>query len=289
MEKTGSSVATNRTVVYPMRMSTATSRTNLVADSSAELENPYESNKLLSEYLLFHYGTAEEVLPFAQGPKDALAYPVRCVSECLKPAELSRGGRALDLGCAVGRSTFELARHCEAVLGIDYSHSFIAAAERIRTEGEVKYERVEEGEISTPLVAHRPAEVASERVRFEQGDAVQLREGLGRFDIVLMANLIDRLQKPAQCLAQLGDLVEQDGTLVITSPYTWMEAYTSKTEWLGGFQSNGQPQLTLDGLRANLAPHFKLERTLDLPFLIREHARKYQWSVAQASIWRRLL
>jgi hypothetical protein len=25
----------------------------------------------------------------------------------------------------------------------------------------------------------------------------------------------------------------------------------------------------------------------DLPFLIREHARKFQWSVAEATIWRR--
>jgi hypothetical protein len=25
----------------------------------------------------------------------------------------------------------------------------------------------------------------------------------------------------------------------------------------------------------------------DLPFLIREHARKFQWSVAQASLWKK--
>jgi hypothetical protein len=32
---------------------------------------------------------------------------------------------------------------------------------------------------------------------------------------------------------------------------------------------------------------FNLVTTKDLPFLIREHARKFQWSVAQASIWQR--
>jgi hypothetical protein len=31
-----------------------------------------------------------------------------------------------------------------------------------------------------------------------------------------------------------------------------------------------------------------LESIRDLPFLLREHARKYQWSVAQASLWRRI-
>ena len=43
--------------------------------------NPYESDKLLHEYLLFHYGRAEEVLPWPGGPYAALDYPVRCVTD----------------------------------------------------------------------------------------------------------------------------------------------------------------------------------------------------------------
>jgi len=34
-------------------------------------------------------------------------------------------GRALDLGCAVGRSSFELAREYQEVVGIDISQTFI--------------------------------------------------------------------------------------------------------------------------------------------------------------------
>jgi hypothetical protein len=30
-----------------------------------------------------------------------------------------------------------------------------------------------------------------------------------------------------------------------------------------------------------------LKLVKDLPFLIREHARKFQWSVALATVWRR--
>jgi hypothetical protein len=44
---------------------------------------------------------------------------------------------------------------------------------------------------------------------------------------------------------------------------------------------------TLQGLKNRLEADFQLLQTLDLPFLIREHARKYQWSVAQASCWLR--
>ena len=64
--------------------------------------NIYESDKLLAEYLLFHYGSAEEILPYEFGPRDALEYPARCASECG-----TAGGRALDLGCAVGRSALD--------------------------------------------------------------------------------------------------------------------------------------------------------------------------------------
>lgn len=39
------------------------------------------------------------------------------------------GTSALDVGCAVGGSTFELARAFTQCLGIDYSHGFIEAAQ----------------------------------------------------------------------------------------------------------------------------------------------------------------
>ena len=249
--------------------------------------NPYETDKLVNEYLLFHFGAAAEVLPYAWGPAGALDYPVRCVRECVDATALPAGARALDLGCAVGRSSFELARLCVEVVGIDYSHRFVAAAEQVRTTGGMDYFRLDEGECGTLLRASLPAGVDPERVRFEQGDAMALRGDLGSFDVVLMANLIDRLREPVRCLERLPQLVRPGGLLVVTSPYTWLQEYTPRQDWLGGVAGDGARRDTLDGLRAHLEPAFQLESTRDLPFLIREHARKYQWSVAQASLWRR--
>ncbi len=232
--------------------------------------NIYESDKLLAEYLLFHYGSPEEILPYESGPRNALEYPARCVSECV-----TARGRALDLGCAVGRSAFELARSCESVIGIDFSRRFIDAANALKS-GEIPYLRADEGDITTPLIARVPAGIDRARVAFEVGDAMDLRADLGQFDVVLMANLIDRLRQPRRCLERLPSLVKSGGQLVITSPYTWLEDFTPRANWLSP---------TLDGLRAALAPHFDLVATRDLPFLIREHARKFQWSVAQATTW----
>ena len=249
--------------------------------------NPYESDKLLHEYLLFHYGTPAEVLPWPAGPRDALDYAVRCVTECLDTALLPPGARALDVGCAVGRSSFELARHCTEVIGIDYSRRFVDAATVLAEEGSLPYLRTNEGTLTTTLTARVPAGIPAERVRFECGDAHALREGLGSFDVVLAANLIDRLAQPARFLQQLPALVRPGGQLILTSPYTWLPEYTAPEHWLGGRFVDGDPLPTHAGLARALAAHFTHTRTLDLPFLIREHARKYQWSVAQATIWRR--
>ena len=252
--------------------------------------NIYETDKLLAEYLLFHYGAPEEALPYDFGPREALGYPQRCVLECLDAEGLPQGNpgaRALDLGCAVGRSTFELARFCEEVVGIDYSARFIEAAKALQADGALAYRRVDEGRLGTELRAVAPAGIDRGRVRFETGDAMDLRGDLGSFDVVLMANLIDRLGTPQLCLARLPSLVKTGGQLILTSPYTWLEEFTPQSHWLGGFEQNGKPVTTLEGLMAALEPHFEFVTAKDLPFLIREHARKYQWSVAQATLWRR--
>jgi putative 4-mercaptohistidine N1-methyltranferase len=249
--------------------------------------NIYETDKVLSEYLLFHYGTAEETLPWTFGPHDALGYAERVVSECLDLAELPENSRALDLGCAVGRSTFELARHCAEVIGIDYSELFVETAAALQRAETVEYLRVDEGALTSLLRARVPPEIDMARVRFERGDATNLRADIGTFDVVLMANLVDRLMNPQGCLERLPELVRPGGQLVVSSPYTWLEEFTARERWLGGFEEHGHRVLTRDGLHEALKDSFQLTDTRDLPFLIREHARKYQWSVAEATIWRR--
>ena len=245
----------------------------------------YETGGALSDYLLFHYGTPAQVLPWPFGPASALEYPARCVSECLELARLPAAARALDLGCAVGRSTFELARHCLEVIGVDNSHRFIEVARQLQQQGSIGYSYAEEGLLTSPATARVPAEIDRGRVRFETGDAQELRSELGTFDVVLMANLVDRLPDPRRCLKALPALVRPGGQLILTTPCTWLEDYTPRSQWLGGFGENGRPTRTLETLQAILEPYFEPSRTFDLPFLIREHRSKFQWSVALGTVW----
>ena len=249
--------------------------------------NPYESAKLLSEYLLFHYGLPHEILPYVEGPTQALDFAVRAVTEMVDLDAIPSGARALDLGCAVGRSSFALSEMCAEVVGIDSSQPFIAAARSLARDGRVAYQRHEEGAIATPLVAQVPESSRPERISFRRGDAMQLPSDLGTFDVVLAANLICRLPHPERCLDRLPKLVTAGGQLVVTSPYTWLEDFTPREHWLGGYCEGETPIFTIDALTAALVPHFTLIKRRDLPLLIREHARKYQWSVAEGSLWRR--
>ena len=249
--------------------------------------NPYESDRLLAEYLLFHYGRAEEVMPYAFGPVGGLDFAVRAVTECIEPAKLPARARALDLGCAVGRSSFELARFCGGVVGIDFSQRFVAACETLRREGSVAYERIEEGVLTSRCEARVPDDVDRGRVQFEVGDACDLRPDLGTFDVALLINLVDRLPQPQRCLDRLPTLLNPGGQLVIASPYTWLTEYTPREQWLGGFSRDGQEVRGFDALREILRPDFEFIRVVELPFVIREHARKFQWSVSLAGVWQR--
>ena len=245
----------------------------------------YESDRLLAEYLLFHYGTPSQVMPGTLGSREALRFPIRCVK-----AGLARGEkfcRALDVGCAVGRGSFELARHGQEVIGLDFSRRFIAAARELQRSGRIAYARTEQGDLATPLVARLPPSIDRQRVRFLVGDAHRISAKLGTFDVVLAANLIDRLREPMRFLRQLPRVVKPGGRLILTSPYTWSEEFTPRANWLGGMVRDGARILTFATLRRVLLPDFEIMSVKDLPFLIREHARKFQWSVAQASIWRR--
>ena len=155
----------------------------------------------------------------------------------------------------MGRSSFELARTFDEVIGIDFSARFIAAAQTMQRERSMNLQAPREGIALDDFHVALPDDIPRDRVRFEQGDACTLRRGLGIFDLVLMANLIDRLPDPLRCLAQLPALVAPGGALIITSPYTWLEEYTPRDRWLD--QGAG----TLATLQEKLAPAFTCSRT----------------------------
>ncbi len=238
----------------------------------------YENERVLTEYLLLHYGTSEDLFNGLPGPLEAMAFPLRVVRELLDPSRLLPTAKALDIGCAVGGSSFELARHCVEVLGIDQSEKFISAASILLNQGVLSTQKIVEGELTAPFVAQVPADIPKHGIRFQIGNAMEVR---GEFDVVLAANLLCRLPFPLQFLELLPALVRPGGQLLLATPFSWLEDFTPRTNWLGGKED----QTGWEMLTQVLTSSFEFEEKRNLPFLIREHARKFQYGISLGSRW----
>lgn len=239
----------------------------------------YEDPQVLSEYLLFHYGRDVEVLPtqiaWPEGMYQALDFAVRTTLHF----SMQGARRGLDLGCAVGRSTYEMSRNCSHVTGIDFSQAFIDAANQLRDGKSVSYTRRDEGHVATELRAELPQGIDPSKVDFMRCDAMALSADIGGFDRIHAANLICRLTDPTRLLARFPDLVNSRGELVLATPCTWLEGFTAPENW--------PPGETLVWLQDHLCGAFDLVKRADEPFLIRETARKFQWTRSMVTVWRR--
>ncbi len=251
----------------------------------------YETDALVNQYLLFHWGSEAEQRDtgISQNIGHPSVPPFMTTMAKLVAEYASSHGSVLDLGCAVGRASVELSRHFQRVVGLDYSEAFIRTARDLLEQGSLRYQRQESGRHWTELLATVPEDVDRSRIQFVQGDAGDLdAAGLGQpgqFDAVLLSNLLCRLPDPTACLAQfVGDHspVTENGILVLASPNSWLEQYTHPEDFLDAPDSES----ALDKL-GKLLSEYELLHHQDLPFMIREHRRKYEYVVSQVSIWRR--
>jgi len=247
--------------------------------------NTYETDELISQYLEFHFGDEYFNVP---------NFPKACIEAVFEQAQNNsdlRYERAFDLGCAVGRSSFELATKFDHVDALDFSSRFIQNAQSLAEHGKVRYLMTDEGELSTlkqVSLEDLKLEDTVDKVNFLQGDASNLKSNYQNYDLIFAGNLIDRLYEPAAFLNSIHERINSGGMLVMTSPYTWLEEFTKKENWIGGYKVNGENMTTLDGLTEALKENFEpFAEPIDVPFVIRETARKHQHTIAQMTFWKR--
>ena len=244
--------------------------------------NIYETDELVSQYCDFQYGDDYfGVMNFASV----------CAQKAIGYSKATQQRKALDLGCATGRASFELALAFDHVDGVDYSQSFIDAAVELQKNGRIVYAQNGEGELTHPVLIDMTMysfRDACVKATFFQGDACALAQHFSGYDLVLATNLIDRLYQPKLFLTTIHERINDNGILVLTSPYTWKEEYTKKEFWIGGYKDkNGHEVSTLEGLKKILEVHFELIAIEDVPFVIRETARKFQHTISQMSVWKK--
>jgi len=241
--------------------------------------NPYTTDSIISQYC--HFGWGDNALGVEN-------YPSTCAKIALEYMKDKPKRKAFDIGCAIGRSTFELARGFDEVIGVDFSARFVQEAESLKQNAVLRYTMPTEGELESfheVNLSNFDLEEERSKVSFWQADACNLKPLYKGFDLIFGGNLIDRLYDPKKFLDSLAERLNDKGMLILTSPYTWQKESTPKEKWIGGYKRDGENVTTLDGLKEILGKEFRLIDTKDIPFVIQETARKHQYTIAQMSIW----
>ena len=176
----------------------------------------------------------------------------------------------------------------------------MSAAKRLQSGEQLTFEVPIEGDISEQVSVVQEDgidESVMSRVNFFQGDACSLGsyaetrdEFKGGFDGVILSNLLCRLPDPEATLVALPRIVNKGGVVVIVTPFTWLEEFTNRAKWLGGVIDpvSKQPIHSKDVLRTIMEEQgFEKIHEEEMPLVIREHRRKYQYIVSEASGWRK--
>ena len=142
--------------------------------------------------------------------------------------------RVLDLGCAAGRTSFDLAiAHPEAlVLGADIHLGLLRLAARAR-DGHVSYPRRRIGLVYD----RRRFDVAipgADRVDFWACDAMALPFAPGAAALTVALNLLDCVPDPRRLLESLAGATRPGGRILLATPYDWATRATPLESWLGG-------------------------------------------------------
>ncbi|QUI63942.1 5-histidylcysteine sulfoxide synthase [Pseudoalteromonas sp. A22] len=197
--------------------------------------------------------------------------------------------KALDLGCSVGRASFELAKHFAQVDGIDFTARNIQHAlalkegTPVRFATEIEGEIVDFHEVSTSQLGFNEL---SERIHFCQGDGHNLKPQFAEYDLILCHRVVEYLYSPKTFLNQIKSRLNAGGILAISSAYQWDKALTQAQNWLGGYKVSGENVTGRDGLEILLGRDFELLAEDEVMSAISKNARKVELERCQLTLWR---
>lgn len=141
---------------------------------------------------------------------------------------------AIDVGCAVGRTTFELAMRAPGlVLGVDLHFPMLRLAAEVLRYGTIRYPRRRVG-----LVYERREFPVSfphtDNLDFWACDATALPLPAQTFGFALGLNVLDCVSSPRDLLCSLAHTLQPGARIVLTCPYDWSLSATPAEAWLGG-------------------------------------------------------
>ena len=262
-----------------------------------DLQSFYENKKVINSFILSNYfdcspeknlfGSLEidsEIKYTDYSTKYAqYAIDYYLKTNCLESLE-DKTISAFELGCGIGKLTFELARNCKKVIGGEYSAGLIEVCNKLQSTGKYTYEYLIQHDIYNKADAVIDPKIELSRVSFIQVDACYLPSEIGPFDIIISVNLIDRISNPKKCLFELYNKLNKNGILIITTPYFWEEKYASKEFWIGG-KDKVSPQDALINFMKSI--NFELIDQKLVHMLFRENKLLYELLLSHMTVWKR--
>jgi SAM-dependent methyltransferase len=108
---------------------------------------------------------------------------------------------------------------------------------------------------------------------------------IGKFDAIIGSNLLCRLPDPKKFLHDVTSLLNDGGVLILISPYSWLDEYTTRDKWIGAVENGPDSFSVLKGILEDGKIPLELHHREDVAFIIREHERKYQLGVSDGTVW----
>ena len=199
----------------------------------------YNSWGMLSAYLWSHYGE------FFNDPDATDAYRRWSASFII-----SRG-YALDIGCAVGRLSFELSKTHARVIGVDTSLSFITQARALLRQRRLVFDLITEGLIAERRVCDLDPAWNYAGVDFIVADALALPFPRGFFATVASVNILEKVSHPRRHLVDVDRVLRQENAMfVFADPFSWDQSVSPPELWLGGTVNGRNPGRGFDNMTA---------------------------------------
>lgn len=191
----------------------------------------------LSTYAWDHYGDKAPADEFPnQQVKPGSA--VNCLNAGLSLLDKQSQAPMLDIGCATGRSTFEVAEKFNGLtLGIDLNFSLLRTAQKVLQTGTITFPLKTVGII----YEHHRYEVELDNkqlVDFWACDALALPFVNKSFQFISALNVLDTVNSPIKFLNSINSALGGGGNALLATPYDWSPPVPVQN-WLGGHSQRG--------------------------------------------------
>ncbi len=178
----------------------------------------------------------------------------RCLDTGLELLNEATRNPVIDIGCAVGRSSFELAESGDQlVLGIDTNFSMLRLAQGVLADNRVRYPRRRTG------IVYDRQEFGvkfdhSGQVDFWACDGLALPFSDNSFGLAVGLHVLDSVNSPRDLLESIDRVLQPGGSTIIATPYDWSAVVTPIEAWIGGHSQRGPGQGASEPLLRSL-PH----------------------------------